>query len=98
MKSVSDCLNIIDDAINENIGKKFGISGLGYIPKYLIENGQIDFIEYRVALSVVLSHKNSKLENYYKFVEEDKESEYVQLRKLILVWLIECSAGPEIDD
>ena len=33
MKSVSDCLNIIDDAVVENIGKFIGISNLENIHK-----------------------------------------------------------------
>ena len=59
MKSVSDCLNIIDDARVENIGKNIGISDLENIHKYLLEKGQSDFIEDRVALPNVLSQINS---------------------------------------
>ena len=36
------------------------------------------------------------IENYYQFLEVDIKTEYVQLRKLILVWLIECNTEPEI--
>ena len=38
------------------------------------------------------------IENYYQFPEEDIKIEYVQLRKLILVCLIECNTKPEIDN
>ena len=98
VKSVSDCLNIIDDAIVENIGKCIGISNLENIHKYLLEKGQSDFIEDRVALSNVLSQINSIKENYYEFDEEDIKCDYMQLRKLILTWLIECGTEPEVDD
>ena len=54
MKSVSDCLNIIDDAIVEKIGKYFGISNLENIRKYLLDIGQCDFIEDRVAYQMCL--------------------------------------------
>ena len=96
VKAVSDCLNIIDDAIVQNIGKNITISDLENIHKYLLEKGQSDFIEDRVALSNVLSQINSILENYYQFPEEDIKSEYIQLRKIILVWLIECSTEPKV--
>ena len=78
MKSVSDCLNIIDDAIVENIGNYFGISILENIHKDLLEIGQSDFIEDRVALSNVLSLINSIIENHYQFVEEDVKNKYMQ--------------------
>ena len=38
------------------------------------------------------------IENYYQFPEKDIKYEYVQLRKLLLVWLIECNTKPEVDD
>ena len=98
VKSVSDCLNIFDYALVENSGKYFGILCLENIYKYLLENGQSDFIEYRVALSNVLSQVNSIKKNKYRFAEEDIKSEYIQLRKLFLVWLIECSTKTEVDD
>ena len=62
----------------------------------MLEKGQSDFIEDRVALSNVLSQINSIIENYYQFPEEDIKSENIQLRKTILVWLIECSTEPKV--
>ena len=94
MKSVSDCLSTIDDVIVENFGKTIGISNFEDIHKYLLENGQSDFIEDRVSLSNVISEISSSKENYYQFAEEDTKSEYMQLRKLIVVWLIECATEP----
>ena len=91
-------MSIIDDAIVENIGNYIGIWGLENVHKYLLEKGQIDFIENRVALSNVLSQINSIIENFSKFAEVDIKSEYIQLRKLILVWLIECSTEPKVDN
>ena len=98
MKSVSDCLKIIDDAIVENIGKFIGVSILENIHKYLLEKGQTEFIEDRIALSNVLSQINFILKNYYQFVEEDIKIENIQLRKLKLDWLEECNTKPEVDD
>ena len=77
VKSVGDCLNNIDDAIAENIGKIIGNSNLEKIHKYLIEKGQSDFFEDRVALSNVFSQINSFIENHYQIAEEDIKSEYI---------------------
>ena len=64
----------------------------------MLEKGQSNFIEDRVPLSNVFSQINSIIENYYQFDEEDIESEYIQLRKPLLVWLKECGTEPEVDD
>ena len=93
-----NCVNFIDDAIVENIGKYIGISNLENIHKYLIENGQSDFVGDRVTLSNVLSQIKTIIGNNYRFVGKDKISEYGQLRKLIIVWLIESSTEPEVDN
>ena len=98
VKSVGDCLKVYDHVIIKNIAKYIGVSDLENVHKYLLEIGQSDYIEDRVAVSNVLSQKNSVIENHYQFTEKDKKSEYIQLRKLILAWLIECSTEPEIDD
>ena len=97
MKSVSDCLNTIDDAIVEKNGKYITISDLEIIHKYLLEKGQSNFIEDRLAQSNVLSQLYSIIENHHQFVDEDIKSEYIQLRKVILVWSIECSTEPKFD-
>ena len=64
----------------------------------MLEKGESDFIEGRLALSNVLRQMNSIIENRYQYADVDIKSEYVQLRKLLLVWLIECSTEPEFDD
>ena len=95
MKSVTDCLNIIDFAITENI---IVSSHLENIHKYFLEKEESEFIEDIVALSEVLSQINSMIENYYQFPEEDIKNEYVELGRLLLVWLIECNSKPEVDN
>ena len=66
VKSVTDCLNIIDFAIVENI---FVSSHLEDIHEYFLEKEESEFIEDRVALSEVFSQINSMIENYYQFPE-----------------------------
>ena len=91
-------VSIFDHAIDENSGKDFGNSFLENIHKYLLEKGQNDFLEDRVALSNILSQINCIIENHYQFAEKDIKNEYIQLRKLFSVWLIECGTKPEVDN
>ena len=97
LKSICDCLNIIDDAIVENNVKYIGISNLENFHKYLLEIGQSDFIEV-VALSNVLRRINFIIENHHQFVEEDIRSEHIQFTKLVLDWVEECNTKPEVND
>ena len=76
MKSVINCLNIIDHALIENFGKYIGISNWGNFHKNFLEKRQSDFIEDRVVLSNVLSQINCIIENHYQFAEEDIKKEY----------------------
>ena len=45
VNSISDCLNLFDDAIVENSGRYIGISKLENIHNNLLEIGQSDFIK-----------------------------------------------------
>ena len=90
IKTVSDCLSGIDFAIVENVGL-LGIEKLEDIHNYLLEFGKNNYIEDRIALLKVLKHINCIIDNYSSY--EDNESiynEYVELRKLIVEWIIEC--------
>ena len=93
VKSVSDCLNIIDFAIVEN---NIGSPDLENLHENLLEKRESDFIEHRLALSNVLRQITSMIENRFQFA--DIKSEYVQLRELTLNWFIECNAEPEVDN
>ena len=94
VKSVGDCSNIIDDAIVEDVNT---ISNLENIHKYLLEREHSYYIEERVALSNVLRRTNSIKDNYNDFAENVR-SEYVELRRLLLVWLSVCNKKPKVDD
>ena len=61
------------------------------IHNHLLEFGKNNYIEDRIALLKVLKHINCIIDNYSSY--EDNESiynEYVELRKLIVEWVIEC--------
>ena len=91
MKPVNDCLNIIDDAIIEDVNT---FSNLESIHKYLLEIEHSYYIEERVALSNVLGRIKSIIDNYNDFAE-NVGSKYVPLRRLKLVWLSVCNTQPE---
>ena len=95
VETIADCLNIIDYFLVEGINT---IRILESIHKFLIEKGQRDFIADRIVLSKVLSQITSMIENKYQFPEADLKNEYVQLRKIILLWLEEGNTKPEVDN
>ena len=90
IKTISDCLSEIHFAIVENV-RLLGIEKLEDVHNHLLEFGKNNYIEDRIALLKVLKHINCILNNYSSY--EDNESiynEYVELRKLIVEWVIEC--------
>ena len=97
-KTISDCLSTIDFAIVENV-RLLGIKNLEDIHNHLLEFRQTEYIENSVALLKVLKHINCIKDNFSSY--EDDESfynEYVELRKLIVNWLIECNTKPEVNN
>ena len=100
IKTISDCLSGIDFAIVENV-RLLGIEKLEEIHNHLLEFGKDNNIENRIALLKVLKHINCIIDNYSSY--EDNEciyNEYVELRKLIIEWLIECNikTGVEVEN
>ena len=92
IKTISDCLGEIDFAIVENV-RLLGIEKLEEIHNHLLEFGKDNYIENRIALLKVLKHINCIIDNYSAY--EDNEciyNEYVELRKLIIEWLVEVES------
>ena len=97
IKTISDCLSGIDFAIVENV-RLLGIERLEDIHNHLLEFGKDNHIENRIALLKFLKHINCIIDNYSSY--EDNEciyNEYVELRKLIVEWLIECNIKTEVE-
>ena len=89
MRTIPDCLNIIDFAMVEN-GRCVIIGKLEDIHNRLVEIGMTRYIENRLALSKVLNHKTCIIDNYYTYEnEESVRNEYIVLRKLIIDCLTE---------
>ena len=97
-KTISDCLRSNDFAIVENV-RLLSIKSLEDIRNYLLKFPQTGYIESNIALFNVLKQINCLIDNFSSY--EDDESfynEYVELRKIIIDWVIECNTKAEVDD
>ena len=98
LKTISDCLSATDFAIVENI-RLFGIKHLEDIHNRFLEFRQTEYIENSVALLKILKQINCIVDNYSSHEgDENIFNEYVEMRKLIVDWLIECNTEPEVNN
>ena len=104
IKSISDCLNLIDDMI---FGKSFKImikNDLERIRNHIewVQAGCVargEFIEERVDCLSVLRQINHIVEKSYSDdTEEELDEQYNKLRQRILQWYYTINAKPEIND
>ena len=93
VKSVSDCLNIIDIAIVKNIDT----GGLENLREWLLQKRMTDCDDEREALWCVFKQINLKTYNLYKPFGADQKTRYLELRKLVLRWVIENNSKQEDD-
>ena len=98
MKSVSECLNFIDDMILCSVEKSFGIGNLEDIRDYMTGMYNEIYIEEMVDKSAILSQINLIIEKFYLDNESDIKKQYSNLMKHILAWLEESNTKPENDD
>ena len=98
MKTISDCLSAIDFAVVENV-KLLAIQDSENIHNRCLEIGMNDYIENRIELEKVLKYIICIIDNYpcYEY-HESLYNEYLELPKLIVIWLIERNIKPEIDN
>ena len=85
VETIADCLNVIDDALVEGVNT---IGILESIHRFLVEREHSWCIEERIALRNVLKRINDIIDNYNN-TAKDVRSEYIELRRLILVWIID---------
>ena len=104
VKSISECLNRVDNMIFEKSLKRQVKSDLEDIRSH-IECKQADvvsrgeYIEERFAALSVLSQINHILETFYSNdTEENLHEQYNKLRQRILEWYEVINTKPEIDD
>ena len=97
-KTVSDCLISIDFAIVENV-KLLSIKKVEDIHNYLLNFRQTGYLEKNIGLFIVLKQINCIIDNYSSCEDDDSfYNEYVELRKLIVDWVIECNTKAEVDN
>ena len=94
VNSVSDCLNIIDIAIVEDND----IKRLEDVRQYLLERGMTDCNDERDALWCVFKQITLIIDNFYKPSGKDQKMRYIELRKLLLIWIIEFNSKLEDDN
>ena len=104
VKSVSDCLNrldnmIFDRSLKYRVKKHLELIGnhIEWQQADVVDRGE--YIEERVAVLSVLSLKNSIIEIYYSdATEEDLDEKYNELRQRILEWYEVINTKPENND
>ena len=96
-KTICGCLTSIDFAIVENV-KLLSIESLEDIHNHLLKFRQTGYIENIIALFNVLKQINCIIDNYSSYEDDDSfYNEYVELRNLIVDWVIECNTKAEVD-
>ena len=97
-QSLSDCLSSIDFAIVENV-QLLSIKSLEDIHNHFLRFRRTGYIENKFALSNILKQINCIVDNFSSY--EDDESfynEYVEMRRLIIDWVVECDKEAEVND
>ena len=84
VKSISDCLNFIDNLILCNTEKDIGIGNLEDIRDYMIGMYDGEYIEEMVNMLAILPQINLIIDRFYLDKESDIKQLYRDLRKRIL--------------
>ena len=94
VKSISDCLNICDIAIDNDID----MSSLEKIQKYMVDKGMSDFQDENDARRCVMKQINLIMENLYELFEKEQKLRFIELRKLIIMWVKEIARNRDVDN
>ena len=86
VKSISDCLNFIDNLILCGTEKHIGIGDLVDVRDYMIGICDGNYIEEMVSMLAVLSQINLIINRIHLDKESDIKQLYRDLRKRILAW------------
>ena len=79
--------------------KLLGIKSLEDIHNHLLKIRRSEYIENNIAPLNILKQINCIIDNFSSY--EDDESfynEYVELRKVIIHWIVECDKKAEVDN
>ena len=98
IKTISDCLSSIDFAIVENV-RLLSRGDLENIHNCLLEFRQTKYIENSVTLLNILKQIKFIIDNYSSYEDDENiYNEYIELRRLIIDWLIVCNTRGEVDN
>ena len=97
VKSISDCLNFIDNLILCGTEKQVGIGNLENIRDCMIRLYDGKYIEEMLIMLAVLSQINLIIDRFYLDKESDIKKLYRDLKKRILAWLKENNTMPEVE-
>ena len=96
IKSVSECLNRIDNMIFDKTLKFMIKDDLERMRIHIgLETGGGDFIEEKTVVLPKLSQINYIIERLYYDCEDELDKQYNKLRQLILEWYEEINTKPE---
>ena len=98
IKSVCDCLILIDSMILCSIEKHAGIGNLEDMHDFMIGVYNDKYIEEMVSMLAILSQVNLIKYRFYLDNESDIKKHYCTLRKHILAWLQKSNTKPEVDN
>ena len=97
-RSISDCLNFIDNLILCNTSKYIGIGNLEDLLEYIINMYDGKYVEDLMTILGIVYQINIIIDKFYLDNESDINQLYRDLRKRILVWLKEHNTNSKDDD
>ena len=84
MKTISDCLNLIDCIMSSNIEKRIGIESLENASDYVIQTTNDKSFENNMIMLDILSEMNPIIEKVYIDENKDIKKECETLRKFFI--------------
>ena len=98
IKSVSECLNFIDDMILCSVEKNVGVGISEDLRDFMIDMYNEKYIEELVTMLAILSQIDFIIKKIYLDNESDIKKQYCCWRKRILTWLEVSKRKAEIND
>ena len=87
MKTISDCLNLIDYIMSYNKEKHTVIENLENVRDYVVQTTNDKCFENTMIMLDILSEINLIIEKFYIDEKSDIKKECETLRKILLIWL-----------
>ena len=95
-KSFKFFLDSLDYTIVDNNSQFLGIENLEMIRKYLLNKRDVEYTHCEMLeLPYNLEQINYIIENNFKFNNDEIKAEYIELRKQLIKWFVECNTQDE---